>query len=198
MESYVIPLYIFSGILMLIGVYLTIKYRPYCTFKSPERELAMELHRKKLMKEKMNLEEQGKISVYERETVLYSFGNFLLFFGVLIHGITFLGIPWSSFFYNLSILLMIPLFIRSGRLIFPYCVDNFMAFMLWNYKEIFLSGINIYQKKSNGVKLTDDESNEYMHDRFNMKVFELYRYSINIGVILFLVLDLLFSLNNLI
>ncbi len=85
MVSWIIPLYIFSGLLMLIGVYLTIKYRPYCILKSPERELAMELHRKKLLDESMTKNEKLKLDSYLSQTKKYSFGDFMLFFGILVH-----------------------------------------------------------------------------------------------------------------
>ena len=88
MEQWIMPLYIISGIVMAIGVYFTIMYRPYCTLKSPEREIAMELHRKKLMNETMSTEEAEKNELYKKNTKIH-----LRWAGVLVFSF------WTHFFY---------------------------------------------------------------------------------------------------
>ncbi|HQS67663.1 MAG TPA: hypothetical protein PLM93_10820, partial [Sulfuricurvum sp.] len=55
------------------GAYFTIRYRPYCTLKSPEREIAMELHRKKLMNEKMSVVEVKKNTLYKKNTQMNNY-----------------------------------------------------------------------------------------------------------------------------
>ncbi|MHB8099123.1 MAG: hypothetical protein ACYDD5_06015 [Sulfuricurvum sp.] len=73
MAPWITPVYIISGVVMVIGAYFTIRYRPYCTLKSPEREIAMELHRKKLMNEKMSVVEVKKNTLYKKNTQMNNY-----------------------------------------------------------------------------------------------------------------------------
>ena len=85
MVPWIMPLYVFSGIIMAIGAYLTIRYRPYCTLKSPEREIAMELHRKKLMNESMHGEEKRKNEFYKNNTKIHLRWSGILVIATWIH-----------------------------------------------------------------------------------------------------------------
>ena len=109
MEHWVIPLYIISGIVMAIGAYLTIRYRPYCTLKSPEREIAMELHRKKLMDEAMSKDELERNKFYTRNTIIHLRWAGALVFAFLVH-----------FFLLIVIIGIKPLLVKvlAGLLIF--------------------------------------------------------------------------------
>ena len=197
-----IIIYQLSGILMLLGVYFTIKYRPYCTLKSPEREIAMELNRKKLLKEKISFEDKNKLSKYLTQTIKYSFGDFILFIGILVHIAIFAGNEWYNLspLYYLSMALVVIVIVRKGYLM-PFCFEPFLAMLLWNNKETELKILNIYHKKNNGDRLDTStlktykpEAYLYKYEEEEFKFFLFSRFSVNFGVILHLVLDTFFGL----
>jgi hypothetical protein len=195
MAPWVMPLYIFSGIIMAIGAYLTIRYRPYCTLKSPEREIAMELHRKKLMNESMNSEEIESNNLYKYQTKRYSFGDFLLMTSIPLH--VFAGMDWFhlSPLYFLSVFFMLVIFVMPGSLM-PYCFIYFTASFWKIKKDHALARINAYLAIFKGKILTDDEQYQYKNARANEVFFAFYRYTINFGVVLHLLLDVWFGLNG--
>lgn len=195
MAHWVIPLYIISGTVMAIGVYLTIRYRPYCTLKSPEREIAMELHRKKLMNEPMNEEEKRQNEIYKLQTKKYSLGDFLLMISIPLH--VFAGMDWFylSSLYFLSVFSMLVIFVMPGRLM-PYCFIYFTA-SFWKIKdEYFLSYVNACLKGAKGEILVEDELKKYKNERADFWFFAFYRYAINFGVVLHLLLDVWFGVNG--
>jgi hypothetical protein len=197
MILWVMSLYVFSGLLMLLGVYFTISYRPYCTLKSPERELAMELHRKQLVDEPMSYDAKLQLDSYLSQTKKYSFGDFVMFLGVLIHIFIFAGNEWFHLtpLYFLSMFCLLPILINTSNFT-PYCFIPFLG-LLWKIdKEHSLSHVCIEQKKANGEMLNQDESDLYKSNKFQQKMFEYYRYSLNGGVVLHLSLDVLFALNG--
>jgi hypothetical protein len=197
MISWVMSLYIFSGLLMLLGVYFTIRYRPYCTLKSPERELAMELHRKQLLDEPMSDDAKLQLDSYLSQTKKYSFGDFVMFLGVLIHIFIFVGNEWFHLtpLYFLSMFCLLPILIATSNFT-PYCFIPFLG-LLWKIdKEHSLSHICIEQKKANGEQLNKDELHLYKSNQSQQKMFEYYRYSLNGGVVLHLSLDVFFALNG--
>ena len=182
---------------MLLGVYFTISYRPYCTLKSPERELAMELHRKQLVDEPMSYDAKLQLDSYLSQTKKYSFGDFVMFLGVLIHIFIFAGNEWFHLtpLYFLSMFCLLPILINTSNFT-PYCFIPFLG-LLWKIdKEHSLSHVCIEQKKANGEMLNQDESDLYKSNKFQQKMFEYYRYSLNGGVVLHLSLDVLFALNG--
>jgi len=204
MISWVMSLYIFSGLLMLLGVYFTIRYRPYCTLKSPERELAMKLHRKKLLDEQMTEKESYKCDDYLMQTKKYSIGDFVLFISILLHVFIFAGNGWFnlSLLYYLSIVCM-TVIITVKNIYLPFCFQNFPANTLWSLKDEYLESLNVYHKKNHGIQLDESslktfktESNILKSEESALKMFLFYRYSINFGVVLHLVLDVWFGLNG--
>ncbi len=90
MPSWITLLFIFSGLLMLVGIYLAMKYRLYCTLNSPERKIAMELYRKKLTNNKMSSKEIEKYELYRRDSKLYTIGMRILLLITPVHGFTIL------------------------------------------------------------------------------------------------------------
>lgn len=198
MAPWVMPLYIFSGIIMAIGAYLTIRYRPYCTLKSPEREIAMELHRKKLMNEPMNREEIEANNLYKFKTIMYMRGNLILFIGVAVHIFIFAGNSWYSLtpLYYMSMISLLPVFIRNSSHD-PYCTRNSSVLHSINsQKEHYLIYIHIFQKKEKGEILNDDQTQLYK-DEHGYHIFHIvYRNILNFGVVLHLILDVWFGLNG--
>lgn len=197
MISWVMSLYVFSGLLMLLGVYFTIRYRPYCTLNSPERELAMELHRRRLLDEPMNDDAKLQLDSYLSQTNKYSFGDFVMFVGLLIHILIFAGNEWFHLtpLYFLSMFCLLPILITTSNFT-PYCFVPFLG-LLWRInKEHSLSHICIDQKKTNSEILNKNELYLYNNNKSQQKMFEYYRYSLNSGVVLHLSLDVLFALNG--
>lgn len=197
MASWVIPLYIFSGLVMLVGVYLTIRYRPYCTLKSPERELAMELHRKQLLNESMSNTAKLKLNTYLSHTKKYSIGQFVILIAVIPHILISIGefkaLSFPPYFF--VVLCVLPLFaIRPYML--PFCYETFPASIFWKVNDEYLKKLNIYNKKRHGKQLDKTETNIYTNQEFSLKIFFLFRNVPNFGVVVHLFLDVLFILNG--
>jgi hypothetical protein len=197
MAQRIMPLYIFSGIIMAIGAYLTIRYRPYCTLKSPEREIAMELHRKKLLNESLSSMENRLYEKLTYQTKFYSIGNFLLFISSAVHVFVFAGNSWYllSSIYYISLVCIIPLFI-SKIYFLPYCFQMSIVTILSDTKSSYLPILNSYWKKLNGKSLKKDEQRTIIEEESALKIFKFYRYSINTGVVLLLILDVWFGLSG--
>ncbi len=198
MAPWITPVYIISGVVMAIGAYLTIRYRPYCTLKSPEREIAMELHRKKLMNESMNVEEENQYIQYQSSSKKYMYGSFILFISVPIHILIFAGNEWYqlSFLYYMTLACLVPSII-SGFSRSPFCHRDLPAYYLWRREsQDYLPYINAYSKKAKFRNLTNTESNLIKNDKYEIDLFLLVRFMLNLGVVLHLFLDVWFGLNG--
>ena len=195
MEQWIMPLYIISGIVMAIGAYFTIRYRPYCMLKSPEREIAMELHRKKLMDEPMSEEEKRKNEMYKYQIILYKRGNFILFIGILVHVFVFAGNGWYGLtpLYYISMICLLFVFIRNNSHD-PYCTRN--NSILNSQRDHYLEYIHCYQKKEKGKILNDEEIKLYKDEQGYCIFHSFYRNILNFGVVLQLFLDVWFGLNG--
>ncbi|MDD5159816.1 MAG: hypothetical protein PHI47_07180 [Sulfuricurvum sp.] len=158
MAPWVMPLYIFSGIIMAIGAYLTIRYRPYCTLKSPEREIAMELHRKKLMKESMSEEEDKKEKEIMRANRIFGYWVRIISIAIVVHlGILFI------LFMRMNWHLEMPLYIVSGFLLILSHINWFtnanviFPFCLFNSKDKELAILEIYHQQKIGTLNLDEQ-----------------------------------------
>lgn len=189
MAPWVMPLYIFSGIIMAIGAYLTIRYRPYCTLKSPERGIAMELHRKKLMNESMNSEENHKNSVYKKNTQIYNYWSGIVLLASVVHILLLID---SSMGETLIAKVMIGLIIfgqstwltgSANRL--PHCIKFFG--IGGQSKNDQLNCINT---------LMHDNTAEYNFLTHPTKYFQLQQFSLILGIMLSILLDVWFGLNG--
>lgn len=197
MTHWAISLYLISGIVMAIGVYFTIQYRPYCTLKSPEREIAMELHRKKLYDESLKGAEIQSYNNIKFQTKCFSIGNFMTIMGSLLHIFIFVGNSWYllSPIYFLSSACIALLFVVKTYFL-PYCFQRFPAIILWDMKSEYLLPLNAYWKKFNNEKLEEDEVKQIKYEESKLKMFEFYRNCTNLGVVLHLFLDVWFGLNG--
>lgn len=198
MAPWVMPLYIFSGIIMAIGAYLTIRYRPYCTLKSPEREIAMKLHHKKLFSEVFTENEALQFTKFQAESKLYMYGSFILFISVPIHILIFAGNEWYqlSFLYYISFVCSVPVMI-SGFSYTPFCHEDLPAYYIWKREsQNYLPHINAYLKKVKSIILTKEELNLIKNDEYQTDFFLSVRFILNLGVVLHLLLDVWFGLNG--
>lgn len=182
---------------MAIGVYFTIRYRPYCTLKSPEREIAMELHRKKLYDETLKNTEIQSYNNMIFQAKWFSVGNFMMIVSSLPHMFIFVGNSWYhlSPIYFLSSACIVLLFVVKTYFL-PYCFQRFPAIVLWDMKSEYLTPLNAYWKKLNNKKLEEDEVKEIVYEESKLKMFEFYRNFTNFGVVLHLLLDVWFGLNG--
>ena len=190
MAPWVMPLYIFSGIIMAIGAYLTIRYRPYCTLKSPEREIAMELYLKTLRNESMHIEEEKRYRGFKKETSLFTNGMRILLISTSIHIVTLIGsgLLWSMPIYGISIFLMLP--------IHKYYFDPFcFSWVLRPSKAFIIDRIDICLKQSRSKFLHDDELKEYKSEMNNQKEFYVVSNLLKLGVITNLIFDIWFSIS---
>jgi len=78
----------------------------------------------------------------------------------------------------------------------PYCFVPFLGLFWKINKEYPLSYIQVYQKKTRGEMLNKKELHLYKSNQFQQKMFEYYRYSLNMGAVLHLLLDIWFGLNG--
>jgi len=188
MPAWGMPLFVVSGLLMLVGIYLAIKYRPYCTLKSPERELAMRLYKKKLMNVNMSSDEIQKYELYIRDTKLYAIGMRILLLITPIHTLilTLIDPQFSllSGIYIISAVLIVPTYIYSSV---PVC----FSWVFSVEKETLLNTITIYLKKFKGDFLSDEEIKFYKDEQYTDKEFMIVSFLFKIGVILVLFLDLI-------
>lgn len=189
----IVKIYILTGVLMLIGVYLTIRYTPRCIINNTE----MILQRKKILNESMNKEEMQLFEYYEKNGFLYNIGSFILFVSVLIHILIVLDALGESisilhYISMSSLLLYIPKVNTGFR---SNCFENINLpiSMTLTSNENTLNGLNLYFKNLNGELLNEDESRAYKAYRYNLKEVFFVRHAINFGVVLLLILDIFFG-----
>lgn len=189
MAHWVIPLYIISGIVMAIGAYFTIRYHPYCTLKSPEREIAMELHRKKLINEPMSEKEEYKNNVYKKNTQIYNYWSGLILLASVVHIVLLIN---SSMGETLMAKVTIGLMIfgqstwltgSANRL--PHCIKFFG-----------LGGQSRNDQLNSINTLMQDNTAEYNFLTHPTKYFQLQQFSLILGIMLSILLDVWFGLNG--
>lgn len=182
---------------MLIGVYFTIKYRPYCTLKNSESELARELHLKQLLGEPMSENAQLQLNRYLLQTNIYVFGQFLIFISVIPHILIsidkFNALSFPPYF--LILICTLPVIVIRPFML-PFCYRTFPSSILWKYTDEYVEKLKIYNKKRVGKELTTTELKIYRNEEFSHKMFFLYRNVSNFGVVLHLLLDVFFVLTK--
>jgi hypothetical protein len=182
------PLYIISGMVMAIGAYFTIRYRPYCALKSPEREIATELHRKKLLNEPMSEEEEYKNNVYKKNTQIYNYLSGLILLASVVHIVLFIN---SSMGETLMAKVTIGLIIfgqstwltgSTNRL--PHCI------------KFFGLGGQSKNDQLNSLNALMNNTAKYNFLTHPTKYFQLQQFSLMFGIILNILLDVWFGLNG--
>ena len=165
MPLWIIPIYIVSGITLLVSGYLFYTNKPFCFQNQAIRNESIRLHRIKLRqfdlgaKEQLTPQEEAEYAIYKRADKKVLFIDQILSISVPIFLITFLILIVSS---NLA--LQMPLYILSGFLILigkndavtnasgfkkPLCVTN------QSFYELDL--IESFYKRINGMPLTEEE-----------------------------------------
>lgn len=192
MVLWVIALYIFSGLLMAVGLYLSMKYRLYCTLKYPEREIAMRLYKRKLMNINMSSNEIEKYEVYKNTTKLHIIGMNILYLSTPIH--SFLILFFDNQFiiltgiYKMSLIFIAPMYVSFYEFA-PICLWWFLSN---NFdKEDILKYITIYLKKYKGDYLSEKDTKYYEDMQYAETPFMIVSSLFKTGIILILVLDLI-------
>ncbi len=189
MAQWVIPIYAISGLLMAIGVYFTIRYRPYCTLKSPEKEEAMELHRKQILKEPMSEEEVGRNNIFQKNTKLFTIGMRILFVNILIHGIAIYKMSNQLVLfkemYVLILIFVVPIYV--GIYSVPFCFDWVFGLSKKTTMEYLLT----YLEKNKGKILNEEKEKLYKHNEHHNVYFIVITYLLIFGASLILTLDIL-------
>lgn len=188
-------IYIFTGLLMLIGVYLTIKYTPRCIITTTE----MTLLRKKILNENIHKNEQQTLDHYETNGFRYNIGNFILLISILLHILSFLKIQDDhiSVIYYLAIVCAIPMYVtRMGYRTNCFNTMFYPISLVQTSNETTLNGINLYLKHSRDEELDEDELKAYKKYKYAVNEVIILRHATNFGVILLLILDIFHGLLN--
>ena len=158
MEQWIMPLYIISGFGMLIGGYFTYKYKPYCMLNSSQREIAMELFRKKLRNEFLSHTELEQYQIFEWADKMDSIWRHrVLGLSMLVHlSILFLLAISSNWVVEM------PLYIVSGFFLFIGGIDFFtqgfaLPFCISTLLDRKLEILDSFHKKINGLPLNNED-----------------------------------------
>lgn len=177
MEQWIIPLYIISGIVMAIGGYFSYKYKPYCLFDSPERELAMKLRRKKLrekelgVKDEMTSEEKKQYAIFERIHYADSFWRRrVLFISISVHLILLLTLSvsplnWANqmpLYYISGILLLV-----GGRAFYTGASLNLFCVSDLEFRELAI--LESHYKQMHGYQLDKEDERNIKNTRWQIK-----------------------------
>lgn len=184
-------LYIATGFIMLYGVNLTIRYRPYCILPLSERLKAIELHRKKILNFGMTSEEISTNSFYKKQTKLYTRGNTVLFLVTWIHLGIMLGnhmlesfpMYYCALFYAILYITPPSVYCINGS---PFKSDN----------EYVLRYITAEQKNYAQHNQTKDEEKVFKQAEWERSTYIFMRHAINFGVVAHLVTDLWLIISN--
>ena len=183
---------------MLVATYISIKYRPYCVLSTPEREIAMELHRKSIVGEVMSREDTKKYTSYSMRRHTYKLAKLILLFSILIHLFIFFQNGWIALspLYYVSILALLFIFLGNNSPD-PYCIRGKSAKdYMTSQDKVYLRYIAVYQKQNSKESLSSSEELLLRDENGYTKFFIFYSWSITFGVALNSILDVVFILNK--
>jgi hypothetical protein len=201
------PLYIVSGIVMLVSAYFSFKYRPYCMLKSPEREIAMELRRKKLrtielgVKNEMSNEEEKQYDYFMHNHYLNGFWqDQVLHSSASIHILLLIVLSVSSLeFANL-----IPIYFTSGFLIvigtgamLP-AINGLNIFCTIDTNGIELEILNSHHEQIHGQILYKEDERNIKNTKWEANAFRWREYSLLTGLLIHLYASLLLLVTSII
>ena len=189
---FLVNIHIITAILMLVGVYLTIKYTPRCIINLTQ----MRLLKKSILNESMQHNEIKILDNYTNNATNYNIGSFLLFLSILIHIITIIEIldEHISVLHYIAIACSILIYTaRSGYRSTCFRTMFYPDSILQTSDENTLKGINLYLKYLRGEELTEDELKSYKAYKYDVKEVIIIRFIINIGVISLLLLDIFYG-----
>ena len=190
----ILYIYGFTSLCMLAGGFLLIRYTPYCLLNTSKRNIAMELHRKKLLFIPMSAAEEALNTSYKRQTILYTRGLKLLWWTIYIH-LLILAVEGGFDARPIYYLTIPSILIYAGsytEMDQPYCVNTSSIFS--SDKEDILLCIQAYQKQPQAKTLTDQEQRIYNQDIAISKWYVLKLFTLLFGVLLAVILDLWFIL----
>ena len=189
MEHWVIPLYIISGIVMAIGGYFSFKYKPYCMFKNPEREIAMNLRRKKLrekelgVKDEMTSEEKQQYAIYAHIYRMdYFWRNYIFGSSALLHLVLLAILLYSP----LDWIHKMPLYAISGLLLlvgfqgFSLGGENLFCISNSNKKELMVP--ESYYKQRQNSQLDNDDKKNIKNAKFQIMIYKWRQNFLFIGL----------------
>lgn len=190
----ILYIYGFTSVCMLVGGFLLIRYTPYCLLNTSERDIAMELHRKKISYHSLTDQEEILNNSYKRQTVLFARGLKLLWWTIYLHLLILAaegGFDARPIYYLTipSILIYIGSYTEMDQ---PYCVNTSSIFS--SDKEETLLYIQTYQKQQQSKILDDKEQQFYNQDTAISKWYALKLFAILFGVVTAVILDLWFSI----
>lgn len=170
MAPWILPAYIISGVGILVGGYFTYKYQPYCMLESPQREIGMELFRKKLRNESMSPTELEQYQIFERADRMDSIWRHrVLGFSMLVH------LPMLFILANSSNWAMeMPLYISSGFLLFIGGIDFFtrgiaLPFCISEMPDRKLEILDAFHKRMYGLPLTNEDLRDIDYSETEIK-----------------------------
>jgi sterol desaturase/sphingolipid hydroxylase (fatty acid hydroxylase superfamily) len=158
MAPWIMPAYFISGVGILAGGYFTYKYKPYCMLDSPQREIGMELFRKKLRNESLSNTELEQYQIFEWADKMDSIWRHrVLGLSMLVHLPMLFLLAISS---NWAV--EMPLYIVSSFLLFIGAIDVFtpglaLPFCISTLLDRKLEILDSFHKKINGVPLNNED-----------------------------------------
>lgn len=192
MAPWIIPAYIISGVGILAGGYFTYKYRPYCMLESPQREIGMELFRKKLRNESMSPTELEQYQIFERADRMDSIWNHrVLGLSMLVHlpmlFILIIASNWA---------LEMPLYLLTGFLLFIGAIDVFtpgiaLPFCTSTLWDIKLEILDSFHKKINGLSLNNEDTRNINNSEKEIKWYSWQQKILFVGLGLHLLASVL-------
>jgi len=192
-------LYITSGLLMLLGTYIILKYRPYCMLKGPELESAMALYKKKFLKEKLGLDGRAKYNnYYEGCAKKHKLGIFVLFIAIPVHLFIFFANSWETLtpLYYVSIVGLSLIFIQNSNPD-PFCTrQKSLSDIMETSEDVYLKYIDVFQKHQKQEPLNEEEQRLFDDEKGYQNFFLFYVWGISTATVLHLLLDIWFFLND--
>lgn len=159
------PLYVISGIALLVSGYFSYTNKPFCFQNQAIRNESIRLHRIKVRqfdlgsKEQLTPQEEAEYAIYKRADKKYLFIDQMVKLFVAVHLICLfiLMVPPSNWGYEMPIYYVSGLLIFIGKPVFtsttsyrqPLCVST------QSIHELYI--IESFYKKINGLPLNEEE-----------------------------------------
>lgn len=170
MAPWIMPAYFISGVGILAGGYFTYKYKPYCMLDSPQREIGMELFRKKLRNESFSNTELEQYQIFEWADKMDSIWRHrVLGLSMLVHLPMLFLLAISS-----NWAMEMPLYIYSALFLFIGQANVFTAgiglpFCTSTLRDRKLEILDAFHKRINGLPVTSEELRDINYSETEIK-----------------------------
>lgn len=199
MPLWIIPLYILSGITLVVTGYLTYANKPLCFRNIAFRNEAMKLHRIKLRqfdlgsKEKLSPLDEMQYAIYKRADKKYLWIDQILNIAVLVFLFTFfllvIDSNWAS---------QMPLYIVSGFFIFIGKISTVLGnsrtrqhLCVTNQSFYDLDIMESFHKQMNAIPLNEEDKRHIKNYETEIRWTDYHLNVLYVGILLHIVATLL-------